>query len=322
MTSAAKITTSEEENNPNIVRYCDLIPCRNAFIDTRSPGSDRKENFTIIGPGVSENPEQHIHIARPHGFNIGGARQPPNCLNSQHSHLTAEVFFVHSGKWSFNLGEFGDDAKIALKPGDLISIPTNLFRGFENIGEDKGFLWAILGGDDPGKVLWAPSVFKLAQQYGLILLENGQLIDRNKGETIPDGMRPMPVTSKKQVQKLQQFDNVQLRQCCIFANESAAEIIEDEVRIRPLIGASTKLNWEHGFIVDQLKLSGDIKSEAETYPHPEVIFVHSGTLQIYIGDDIWELGAGDTATLPENAPRAYANIHKDELDFLRVRGLQ
>lgn len=75
-----------------IVRYADLEPCYDAFIDTRTPGSDKKENFTIIGPGVSENPNQHVHIAEPHGFNIGGARQPPRCTNSQHSHQTVEVF--------------------------------------------------------------------------------------------------------------------------------------------------------------------------------------------------------------------------------------
>ena len=54
-----------------VVRYRDLEPCTNAFIDTRTPGSDTKENFTIIGPGVAENPEQHVHIKEPHGFNIG-----------------------------------------------------------------------------------------------------------------------------------------------------------------------------------------------------------------------------------------------------------
>ena len=84
-----------------LVRYADLIPCKNAFVDSRSPGSDQKENFTIVGPGVSENPNQHVHIPLPHGFNIGGARQPAGCLNSQHSHDTAEVFIAHSGKWRF-----------------------------------------------------------------------------------------------------------------------------------------------------------------------------------------------------------------------------
>ncbi|MDH5619947.1 MAG: cupin domain-containing protein, partial [Gammaproteobacteria bacterium] len=87
-----------------LVRYADLRPCTTAFVDTRTPGSAEKENFTIIGPGVAENPEQHVHISVPHGFNIGGARQPPGCLNSQHSHETAEVFVVHSGTWAFLLG--------------------------------------------------------------------------------------------------------------------------------------------------------------------------------------------------------------------------
>ncbi|MBC7521749.1 MAG: cupin, partial [Sandarakinorhabdus sp.] len=32
-----------------VVRYADLVPCYNAFIDTRTPGSEAKENFTIIG---------------------------------------------------------------------------------------------------------------------------------------------------------------------------------------------------------------------------------------------------------------------------------
>ncbi|MDZ7589029.1 MAG: hypothetical protein U5J78_07840 [Parasphingorhabdus sp.] len=75
----ADLTPAQME--ARIVRYADLRPCYNAFIDTRNPGSEAKENFTVIGPGVSENPEQHVHIAEPHGFNIGGARQPPGCVN-------------------------------------------------------------------------------------------------------------------------------------------------------------------------------------------------------------------------------------------------
>ena len=54
----------------------------------------QKDNFTIIGPGVSESPDQHVHISETPGFNIGAAGQPPKCINSLHSHTTAEVFFV------------------------------------------------------------------------------------------------------------------------------------------------------------------------------------------------------------------------------------
>ena len=83
--------------NDRLVRYGELIPCKTAFIDTHTPGSNQKENFSIIGSGVSENPDQHVHIKIPHGFNIGAAGQPPKCHNSLHSHRTAEVFFVFWG---------------------------------------------------------------------------------------------------------------------------------------------------------------------------------------------------------------------------------
>ena len=49
-------------SQPEIVRYGDLKPCRTAFIDAHTPGSDQKENFTIIGAGVTESADQHVHI--------------------------------------------------------------------------------------------------------------------------------------------------------------------------------------------------------------------------------------------------------------------
>jgi len=40
-------------------------------------GSDAKENFAIVGSGVSESADQHVHIRESPGFNIGAAGQPP-----------------------------------------------------------------------------------------------------------------------------------------------------------------------------------------------------------------------------------------------------
>ena len=71
-------------------------------------------------------------------------------------------------------------------PGDLISIPTRVFRGFTNVGDGDGFLWAVLGGDDPGRVLWAPKVFDMAEEYGLVLMEDGMLIDNYAISTVPE----------------------------------------------------------------------------------------------------------------------------------------
>ena len=181
--------------NKRLVRYGELIPCKTAFIDTHTPGSDQKENFTIIGSGVSENPEQHVHISIPHGFNIGAAGQPPKCNNSLHSHRTAEVFFVLSGRWRFFWGRYGNAGEVILEKGDIFNIPTGIFRGFENIGETYGMLMAILGGDDAGGgVIWAPEVLLEAKKHGLILSEKGKIYDTLKDQQIPNDeneMRPL-----------------------------------------------------------------------------------------------------------------------------------
>jgi mannose-6-phosphate isomerase-like protein (cupin superfamily) len=182
------------EMETRIVRYGDLRPCRTAFIDAHTPGSDQKENFTIIGGGVSESPDQHVHIAIPHGFNIGAAGQPPKCRNSLHDHRTAEVFFVLSGRWRFFWGRWGSAGEVVLERGDIFNIPTGIFRGFENIGTDYGMIMAILGGDDAGGgVMWAPQVIADAADHGLVLAETGKLYDTKKGESLPDGVAPMPL---------------------------------------------------------------------------------------------------------------------------------
>lgn len=172
-----------------ILRRSEIVPCKTAFIDARTPGSDQKENYCLIGAGVAENTEQVVHISTPHGFDVGAARQPKGCKNSHHSHDTEEVFIVHQGQWKFTWGEDGSDGETVLCSGDTISIPTQMFRGFENVGDDNGFLLSVLGhlpDGTPGRVTWAPYVFEEAKQYGLVLLQDGRLIDTHAGQRIPD----------------------------------------------------------------------------------------------------------------------------------------
>ncbi len=185
---------------PQIVRYGELMPCRTAFIDAHTPGSDQKENFTIIGGGVSEAADQHVHITDAIGFNIGAAGQPPKCRNSLHSHRTAEVFFVLKGRWRFFWGRWGTAGEVVLEEGDIFNIPTGIFRGFENIGTDYGMIMAILGGDDAGGgVIWAPQVIEDARAHGLVLSEQGKLYDSKKGQTLPEGVAPMPLLTEAEL---------------------------------------------------------------------------------------------------------------------------
>lgn len=304
-----------------VVRYGELRPCFDAFIDTRTPGSDKKENFTIIGPGVSENPNQHVHIARPHGFNIGGARQPPGCVNSQHSHDTAEFFYVHTGTWSFDLGETGEDAKITLGPGDAISIPTRVFRGFENVGEDVGFLFAVLGGDDPGRVTWAPYVFDMAEEYSLVLLENGSLIDTAKGESVPEGIKPMPRTSADQVAALQRFDFDALRQCCVIGDQAVPSESSSSFERRRIVHPQGALSWPHDFAVEEITLAPGASVNLGAINTPQVVFAQQGQVAITASGATQPIAAGDTATIAIDTDRGLANTSDAVAIALLVTGL-
>jgi mannose-6-phosphate isomerase-like protein (cupin superfamily) len=298
---AQQLSLSQDEMEARVVRYADLRPCFNAFIDTRSPGSDAKENFTIIGPGVSENPEQYVHIAEPHGFNIGGARQPPHCVNSQHSHDTAEVFIVHTGQWRFDLGEHGDDAQVFIGPGDVISIPTQTFRGFTNVGETSGFLFAILGRDDPGKVLWAPDVFEIAKTHGLVLLETGQLIDTIAGQTVPAGAKPMPVTSSDQIARLNRVTQDEAETYVWRSKQPSGTYAT------AIIDPSGPLDLPHGFSLARLDIEAGSDIAVMRSATAEVVFVHSGDLAVAWGTERIVLHPGDTMTVPIGLDRTFSS---------------
>ena len=291
-----------------LVRYAELQPCTNAFIDARSPGSDKKENFTIIGPGVAENPHQHVHIREPHGFNIGGARQPPKCTNSLHSHLTAEVFIIHQGTWRFVWGEHGDAGAVVLTPGDTISIPVNIFRGFENIGEDTGFMFSVLGGDDPGRVHWAPQVIEKARGYGLVLLDNGSLVDTTLGETVPPGQLPVQPSSRADIAYIRTPDAIEMTGCVVKHNTLALEENADDnvsrKSRRAIIGQpDAPIATPHGFSVQYLLLKNGAVESLQNSGHATVLLIHRGSV-LWCSDSGASaiFYAGDTFSIPAHTP--------------------
>ncbi len=285
------------EIKKRLVRYGELKPCKTAFIDAHTPGSNQKENFTIIGSGVSESADQHVHISIPHGFNIGAAGQPPKCRNSLHSHRTAEVFFVLSGRWRFFWGRWGTAGEVVLEKGDIINIPTDIFRGFENVGVDYGMIMAVLGGDDAGGgVIWAPQVIEEAKEHGLILSNKGKLYDTKKGENLPNGSTPMPVLSEKE---LKMFDEPETS--IIISNHVARYLdlrslsYNDTAQV---IGENGKLRDKPGFKVDFITEKS--KKEICFYKKPIVYMPVKGSWKITWDKNTLILNSGDTITFPEN----------------------
>lgn len=285
-----------QEMEKRIVRYGDLIPCKTAFIDAHTPGSDQKENFTIIGGGVSESPDQHVHIALEHGFNIGAAGQPPKCRNSLHSHRTAEVFFVLKGRWRFFWGRWGDAGEVVLEEGDIINIPTGIFRGFENIGTDYGMIMAVLGGDDAGGgVIWAPQVIEDAKDHGLILGENGKLYDSKKGESLPEGVAPMPVLSAAELKAFPEPTTADVVPNYVARYWDIVALADREPAL--VIGETGMLRDKPGFEVSFVT-RGSASETMHSHDRPSVLMPMHGHWRVEWDGGQATLAPGDTMSVP------------------------
>ena len=311
---------SSIDMNARIVRYGDLIPCRTAFIDAHTPGSDQKENFTIIGGGVSESPDQHVHIKETPGFNIGAAGQPPKCRNSLHSHTTAEVFFVLKGRWRFFWGRYGTAGEFVAEEGDIFNIPTGIFRGFENIGTDYGMLMSILGGDDAGGgVTWAPQVIEEAQAHGLILAETGRLYDTNRGEALPAGVKPMPLLSEEELTAFPEVAPIAViggyvrRYWDMMALSSTGPVT--------VIGEKGLIRDKPGFEVEFLS-RGSLSDASITLDRSVVLMPMRGPWRLAWDSGNTLLNPGDTCLVPPGLTHTLGPSMSGEASLYRVIGTE
>ena len=303
-----------ETMRTRLVRRSEMVPCKSAFIDAHTPGSHLKDNFSIIGPGVTENKEQFINIREPHGFNIGAAGQPPYIKNSLHSHFTAEVFLIQEGTFDIYWGLHAENHTI-LTEGDVVSIPTNCFRGFENIGDKYGFLFAILGGDDTGGVEWAPQVFEDAEDHGLVLLEDYGVWDTNKCP-IPKGATQVRSMSPEKAATYKNYstDEMELRICRSGAlkplkNHPLKFGEYGSIQLHRLIGIKEAVipggdEFELSLFV--AKPGGGYKTFSRS--EKEVLICYEGTWKVdwtaegYKGSIL--LNAGDLLSVPEHFGRS------------------
>lgn len=175
------------------------------FIDSILPGHQRM-NYALIGDTASENPEFEPIIAAPHGFQIGMVKARPGNGPAYHTHDYVESFLLLSGRWRFYWGTDPDptraDGEAILGPWDYITLPPDLYRGFEVAPDEteEAWLFAVLESHrvftskDP---IWSPQVVAQAAEYGFHADERGKMIkpanyDAVRAELLArlDGPRP------------------------------------------------------------------------------------------------------------------------------------
>jgi quercetin dioxygenase-like cupin family protein len=312
------------------VKRDDYVSCTVAFIDCKKPGSHLKENYSIIGPGVTSSDEQIINLPEAHGFNIGAAAMPNGITNNLHIHFTAEVFIVQKGEWTFRWGSQGENGIVG-HAGDIVSVPTWMFRGFTNTGPDDGWLFTILGGDNTGGVIFHPDIIREAADYGLYISSENRLIDTSNGDPVPaeeDRIPPMPdedvatlrtVSKEEMLKRVVSSGNRDFRPAFIDQNLPGGG-----AQIAPVIGYGITQNRDHaapitnphGFSTEWLRIEPGQSVGPFALDEKMVLIVHKGQLQIDYADaggasvtvDAWDTysipagtfrtitATGDTAT--------------------------
>ena len=293
--------------NLKLAKFSDLVPSKLPFVEGKLEGHKNRKNYSIVGPGVAEDISQSIKISTPHSFNLGAVSAMPKNGSGLHSHTTAEVFIIFSGKWRFYWGNEGKDETI-LGAGDVISMPTNMFRGFENAGDQEGTMFVVLGGDDPGIITWLPSVLEKAKTTGMALLNDNTLIDLSKNNIPKDKTLLSPISSEE----IKKFDNYNLSEIekfiCKFSKRTNHEVkLNENFKITQIIGNhfqnktfSPIINQNTGFNLSILK-SKKGKINNLKFSKPTVMFSQIGSWQIQIDDFEVNLNPKDTISIPINS---------------------
>ena len=304
-----------------IARFNELTPSTLPFVEGRIEGHKERKNYSIVGPGVAEDSQQSVKISEPHGYNLGAVSANPKNGSGLHSHTTAEVFLIYSGNWRFYWGADGRN-EIILSKGDIISMPTNMFRGFENAGDEEGLIFVVLGNDDPGIITWVPNVLIKAKETGLALLDDNSLVDLKESKIPPNRKLLEPITNEM----LQKFDNYQINEIekfiCRFKNQTNHEIdLKNGIKLIQIIGSNFSNNkYDHlinhntGFNLSILKAKKGLIEDL-IFDKPTILFSQKGTWKVKIEKDEFNINSKDTFSLPLNT-KVSISIDNNEECFL------
>ncbi len=135
-----------------------------------------------------------------------------------------------------------------------------------------------------------------AKAHGLILGENGKLYDSKKGETLPDGVSPMPLLTQAELDKVDCPSAMQVIGGYVRRYLDMVALAED---------APVKVIGENGIIRDKPGFEIDFITRAcaseEMHKHdrPSVLMPVKGHWRVDYDGGSATLAPGDTMSVPE-----------------------
>lgn len=336
-------TITPAQAKTRVITPDEMVSCNLAFIDCKLPGSHLKQNYSFIGPGVTQSSAQVVNIPEPHGFNIGAAAMPKGVTNNLHLHFTAEVFLIHEGTWRFRWGANGENEAEFSAPA-ILSIPTWIFRGFTNVSKEEtsGMVYTVLGGNNTGGIIWHPSILAAASEYGLYLSKDNMLLDVNAGDTLPDASGLLTPLPPEEIAALRHYSVEEMRQRAVTGDErrwSANGLLDSVLpghggEIAPVIGfgmsqdrhAAPAIVNPHGFSVEWLRLAPEHVVGRHLCPDVQVIMVFKGTLEVtwnQAGEEVSVVAPERSViSVPANSWRQYRAVDGDVECILTTQGDQ
>lgn len=146
---------SKEEMLGRVFRFTELPHSDTAFIDAVVPGHNRILLGALGGGTADENLRSKVEQAE--NYHIDFIRAQPGNGAALHSHDSEETFVCLTGRWRIFWGDEGEHS-VELGYLDGIVCPSGVMRAFENISGGEALMLSILGGKEPGHVVWAESI--------------------------------------------------------------------------------------------------------------------------------------------------------------------
>ena len=331
---------TEDQIQQRFIPFSSLRYSTEAFIDYRIPGCAPKKNYALIGPGVSQNPNQPVSLREKHGFQVGGVSMPNGKTNPPHMHFTAEVFICVKGPWQLHWGFNPGRQEAEVGEGDIATVPTWIYRGFTNLGPDDAFMFTALGQNDTGGILWGPDTLEAARQQGVHLTEDYRIIDEQAGQKWDDSDKRLQPMTPEEIARLRVWTPQQMAQRVVrFAtlDWSAAALLDAGLpgcgaQLAPVIGLgmtqdrdhAAQVTNSHGFSLEWLKIPVGGSVSRHQLAEKQVLVVYRGTVAIdvqAVSSTVRSVATGspegwDSFAMPDGCWRAYYNTGSTEVVML------
>lgn len=302
-----------------------------AFIDYCIPECQPKFNYAMVGPGVSQNPNQPVSLREPHGFQIGGVSLPHGKVNPAHMHFTCEVFICTKGTWRIQWGFNPEVLEATIGEGDIVSVPTWLYRGFTNDGVDDGFLFTVLGGDHTGGILWGPTTIAAAARNGVYLTDDYRMIDTRRGQSLGPNDRLLQAMSNEEIATLRHWSLEEMSrrivrfQDLVWSHDGLLDscLPGCGAQLAPVLGLGVSqdrntlapVSNAHGASVEWLRIPPGGRVSRHQFAEKQVLIAKQGTLNLQVetnaGPVDYAIAGGtqgwDTFSLPAQCWRTLSN---------------